>query len=166
MFACRWDMSKPLEDYTVRRARTLAMLKEHAQLPSSRPAKQRCGVIQSPLLNIELHHVVVDELHLFLHIVDVLIRNLIFQMVIQERRSAAQQHHEKYLHKLETAIREIGVSFCVWQVTEADGKRTGRYDCTSRMGNDKKKVMRSLPSNFTTSYLMSKLLPLWETYGP
>ncbi len=93
-------------------------IKKHTQLPSSRPGPERCGVIHSPLLNIELHHVVVDELHLLLHISDVLISNLIFQMVIQERRSAADQHHENYLDKLEKAVREIGVTFRVWEVAE------------------------------------------------
>ncbi len=86
-------MRKTLEEYTVRRARTLEGIKK-AQLPSSRPAKERCGVIRSPLLNIKLHHVVVDELHLLLRVSDVLIRNLILQMVIQERRSAADRHHK------------------------------------------------------------------------
>ncbi len=143
-------MRKTLEEYTVRKARTLEGIKKKAQLPSSRPAKERCGVIHSPLLNIELHHVVVDELHLLLRISDVLIRNLIFQMVIQERRSAADQHHEKYLDKLEKAVREIGVTFRVWEVVESNGKRNGKYDCTSLMGNDKKKVMRNLPTQFAT----------------
>ncbi len=143
-------MSKPLEEYTVRRARTLEDLKQKAQLPSSRSAKQRCGVIHPPMLNIEPHHVVADELHLFLRIVDVLIRNLIYQMVIQERRSAAQRQDVNYLKKLERAIQELNVSFRVWEIIEKDGKRTGRYDCTSLMGNSKKKVLSNLPPKFAT----------------
>ncbi len=146
----RWDMSKPLEEYTVHRARTLKDLKEQAQLPRSRPAKARCGVIQLPILNVEPHHVVADELHLFLRIVDILIRNLIYQMVIQERRSAAQDQAVNYLQKLESAVKELNVSFRVWEIVEKDGKRTGRYDCTSLMGNPKKKVLSNLPPTFAT----------------
>ncbi len=149
-------MSKPLEEYTVRRARTLDGLKEEAQLPSNRPAKSRCGVIHAPLLNVEPHHVVVDELHLLLRITDVLIRNLISKLVIQEvELKVLGQPAQNYLQMLERAVRETGVTFRVWEERSADGKPSGKYDCTSLMGNDKKKVLRNLPSHFG-SFILDK----------
>ncbi len=141
-------MSKPLEEYTVRRARTLDGLKEKAQFPSNRPAKSRCGVINAPLLNIEPHYVVVDELHLILRITDVLIRNLISKLVIQEvELKVLGQPAQNYLQMLEMAVRETGVTFRVWEKRSADGKPSGKYDYTSLMGNDKK-ILRNLPSHF------------------
>lgn len=143
-------MSKPLEVFTVHRARTLESLKRKAQLPSRKPAKERCGVIHPPILNIEPHCVVADELHLFLRIMDVLMRNLIQQLVIQERISARNGQSVPYLKKLEGEINEFNVSFRVWETKDNDGRATGRYECTSLMGNDKKKVLSTLPPKFNT----------------
>ena len=44
---------------------------------ANKACHQHLGSIHSPLLNIELTKVVVDELHLLLRVTDVLIRNLI-----------------------------------------------------------------------------------------
>lgn len=42
-------------------------------------------------------------------------------------------------------IQSCGVSFQVREKKNADGKKSGKYDWTSLMGNDKKKLMNYLP---------------------
>ena len=69
-------MSKDRADYTVTNARTLSSLQAKGALPSSKPASVRLGSITTPLLNIEPDHIIPDELHLLLHIADVLITHL------------------------------------------------------------------------------------------
>ena len=90
--------------------------------------KDNKGRIRSPLLHIKLDHIVPDELHLLLRIIDVLIRNLILAAV-------AEDHPAKtltgYMDKaLITAIKSCGVHFMVF------GK--AQYKLTYLNGNDKK----------------------------
>ena len=78
----RWDMSAE-----VHVCRTLEEIKECAQLSqSSRPA-QRLGAINPPLFEIDLEHVVIDELHLLLRITDKLINNLVLRAAELDHRS-------------------------------------------------------------------------------
>ena len=71
-------MSIPLERF---KARSLETLKKCGAMPPSKPAKERLGSQHPPMLAIDPDHVVLDELHLLLRILDVLIRNLILEMV-------------------------------------------------------------------------------------
>jgi len=56
----------------------------------------------------------------------------------------------KYTNMQKTieAINNCGVSFSVWEKRNADGTPSGLYDWTSMVGNEKKKVLRSLPEKF------------------
>ena len=74
-------MSIPKEEYTEKRVRTQETLKKCSKLPSSRPAKERLGSQHSFLISIDPDHIVLDELHLLLWVLDILIRNLIYKMV-------------------------------------------------------------------------------------
>jgi hypothetical protein len=53
-------------------ARTLQQIRDLLQ-----DSNNNYGCINDPLLNIELDHVIVDELHLLLRVTDVLMTNLI-----------------------------------------------------------------------------------------
>ena len=57
----RWDMSVTTEELMFR---SLESLKKCAQLPPSAPPSKRLGSIHEPLIDIELDHVILDELHL------------------------------------------------------------------------------------------------------
>ena len=46
-------------------------------------------------------------------------------------------------------MRSCGVSFDIWEKTNADGKGSGTYDFTSLLGNDKKQLLRELPSKLS-----------------
>ena len=52
------------------------------------------------------------------------------------------------VEKLVEAISSSGVSFSIWEKHNADGTASGLYEWTSMVGNEKKKVLRSLPDKF------------------
>ena len=145
-------MSIPLERYTSSNMkRTLASLKKCASLPKSRPASQRLGVQHTPILSLEPESVLIDELHLLLRVGDVLIRNLVWEIVDANRRSThTTTPTTTPFTSLVSAIQQCGVCFRVWERRDADGKPSGKYDWTSLMGEDMKKVLRLLPIQFNT----------------
>jgi hypothetical protein len=102
-----------------------------------------------PLLDIELDHVIVDELHLLLRITDVLTSNLVDEVLTWDQEDDFQKTNQeikgKHLKKLIETIRSCGVSFEVWQKKNADGKESGTYDYTSLLGADKKHLLAELP---------------------
>ena len=117
-------------------------------MPLSRPAKDHLGSQHSPLLEIDPDHVILDELHLLLRVTDVLIRNLVFEMVRLDLQDMHRGNstNTTHLEAFVTSVRECGISFNVWEKREADRKPTGRYEWTSLMGKDKKKLLAALPS--------------------
>ena len=111
--------------------------------------KQKYCCEHVPLLLIELDHVVLDELHLLLRVLDVLIEKLVFDALDWDRREnwdrrKGQQKNEQ-LQTLQSTIRSCGVSFDIWEKTNADGKGSGQYDFTSLLDSEKKKLLKELP---------------------
>ena len=103
-----------------------------------------------PPFDIELDHVVLEELHLMMRITDRLTENIITE--VMERDSKAdflkKRGEDKgiYFKRLISVINDLGITFLVWEKTNADGKGSGSYDWTSLMGSDKKKLLHLLPS--------------------
>ena len=92
--------------------RTLQTLRKCASLPKSRPANQRLGVQNAPILTLDPERVVIDELHLRLRIGDVLVRNLVWEIVDSEGAD---------LSLLESCIRQqCSVSFRVWEARDPE----------------------------------------------
>lgn len=90
------------------KACSLKSLKKCASLSASKPAKERLGSQHSPLIAIDPDHIVLDELHLLLRIMDVLIRNLILEMVRldipnKQRASGPSASHLERLVNTESA---------------------------------------------------------------
>ena len=83
---CRWDMSVAEEVYTKTKARSLAGMKDLASHGYSSCAKH-LGCVRSPLISVPLDQVVLDELHLLLRVMDVLIRNLTLYMDSQDHKT-------------------------------------------------------------------------------
>lgn len=145
-------MSFPVEHYnSLTMKRTLASIMKCASLPKSRPASQRLGVLHTPILTFDPKSVVIDELHLLLRVGDVLIRNLVWEIVDDNRkRTHSTTPTSSPFPSLVSAFQLCGVCFKVWERRDADGKPSGRYDWTSLMGEDMKKVLRFLPPHFST----------------
>ena len=77
-------------------------------------SKETYSVKNAPLLPIELDHVVPDELHIFLRIMDILIENIITQAVeldIKATRKKQDPLCGATLLKLQGMIQSCGVSF-------------------------------------------------------
>ena len=93
-----------------------------------------------------------DELHLLLRIMDVLIRNLIVYADSEDHREKAHHGVENHnLRKLEQAIRSFGVCFQIWQNKEPTGKPIPRsFDWTALSGKHKLLVLKKLPAKLGT----------------
>ena len=129
-------MSVDKKVYTNTKARTLDQIQELSSHSYSSCARY-LGCVLPPLIKIPLDRIVLNELHLLLRIMDVLIRNLILYadgVDHQQRQHHSVESHQ--LRKLEQAIRSCGVCFQVWQNKEPTGKPIpGSFDWTPLSGN-------------------------------
>ena len=136
----------------------------------SKISKDNYGCCKEPLLDIELDHIIVDELHLLLRITDVLTSNLITEVIewdIEENLESTS-NKQVHLNKLINSIRSCGVSFDVWKKKNADGKESSIYDWTSLMGNDKKILLYHLPEkmhDFLRSETVDKVIKIWVDFA-
>ena len=108
---------------------------------------------KEPLLNIELDQVIVDELHLLLRVMDVMIDNIITNNIDWDKQEDFEKNSKQpkglHLKKLVTEIRSCGVGFDVWELRNpGDNKGTGKYEFTSLFGNDKKKFSPHYQKNY------------------
>ena len=70
-----------------------------------------------------------------------------------------------YQRKMLQAIKNCGVSFAIWQKQDEDGNITNKYDWTSMMGTDKKKLLKSLPDHFVEflpEASVNKVTQIWQ----
>ena len=105
--------------------------------------------VRQPLVNIDLDHVIIDELHLLLRVTDVLSHNILQDAMERDAREKCKNPLSgTHLKALVAAINQCGVSFNVWEKKNADGGGSGTYDWTSLMGSDKKKLLSHLPGKF------------------
>ena len=102
--------------FTEKKARSLSTLREKSQF-ANKPCHQHLGNIHPPLLNIELTKVVVDELHLLLRVMDVLIRNLI-SLAVSRDHEERQGETSNHIRQLEQAVQSCKVTFTIWQRVE------------------------------------------------
>ncbi len=130
-------MSKEEKEWTETKSRSLAALKK-AAAKSSTAQSVRLGSVDPPLLNIPLDHVILDELHLLLRVVDVLLRNVIYMAMRLDR----EQKTTTNLDDLKAAIRSCGVTFDIWLKKDGRGRNGSDYEWTSLTGKDKKKLLK------------------------
>ena len=104
------------------------------------------GRKHKPLVEIPLDKVDIDELHLMLRVTDVLTNNLVKEVMERDKRNGVTKALSgKHLQNLVQAINECGISFHIWEKTDGDNHGVGKYDWTSLMGADKKKLPSFLP---------------------
>jgi hypothetical protein len=71
-------------------------------------------------------------------------------------------------HKMLKAIKKCGVTFNIWQKSDENGYATDKYDWTSLMGTDKKKMLKSLPEHFVEflpSVSLYTVTKIWQVIG-
>ena len=164
----RWKMHFDLNHYqSTELKRTL---KEMNELSENKKAKEKYCCEHKPLLNIELAHVILDELHLLLRVLDVLIENLIRDALQWDQKDNFNKKRgdqkNKHLNDLQKT-KSCGISFEIWEKKNADGKGSGQYDFTSLLGSDKKKLLKNLPSKLPDviqKETASTVQKIWETF--
>ena len=159
-------MSVEEKVYTNTKVRTLEKIQELASHSYSTCARH-LGCVLPPLIKIPLDRVVLDELHLLLRVMDVLIRNLILYADSEDHRQ--KSHHgieSNNIRKLEQAIRSCGVCFQIWQNKEPTGKPIpGSFACTALSGKHKLQVLKNLPTKMDTileESLAPSVAKLWN----
>lgn len=117
---------------------------------------------ETPLIKINLDHVVPDELHLFLRIMDVLIENVINHAITKDVTETRCKHalDGATLKMLQHYIRQSGISFNIWK-TDSE-----KLNWTSLGGGEKRKVLTALPQYFQdlVPSCCSKLIKLWKDF--
>ena len=95
--------------------RTLDAIKKCAQPPTTDSAdKNNYGCIRPPLLNVQVDHIVADELHLLLRISDRLIDNLVVRAAELDLKCRDHGTGEaNNLSNLQQAVSDCGVCFKV-----------------------------------------------------
>ncbi|CAH3107988.1 unnamed protein product, partial [Pocillopora meandrina] len=67
-----------------------------------------------------------------------------------------------YLKRLISVINDLGITFLVWEKTNADGKGSGSYDWTSLMGSDKKKLLHQESRDILWPETKETVVKLWR----
>ena len=129
--------------------------------------ENHCCCDKQPLLNIPLDHTLVGELHLMLHVEDILIGNLVWEFLDWNKYD--HLHSKKGNSKRVTirVIRSCGVSFDVRDQRNADGKASGKQDWTSLLGKDKKFHLADLPSKLNSILrpeTVSAVVEVWTEF--
>ena len=167
-YACPWckvskddrgDVSLPWDHYHQdARFRTINEIK-------SAKSKQ-FGVKASPLVDVEPHHYIPDELHLLMRVTGVLLRNLIYDSKSKDEYAKILGQPTDNLDLLVKAIQSCRVTFNTWT------SKAGDLDWTSLSGSELKKVLTELPSKLVfcihedtaaaTSHLWNEFRDIYE----
>eukprot|EP00731_Ephydatia_muelleri_P015283 Em0008g1003a len=120
----RWDISITAEE------RTLEDIEKCASLTTkSRPVNT--GIKHKPLIRVALRKVMVDELHLLLRSLDILMNNIIQHTAYQDELQGTRDPLSgPNLNLLVDTIRSLGVPFKVWK-----SRKTIELDWSSLGGN-------------------------------
>lgn len=167
----RWKLYKSLEEFnTPPLCRSLNEIKRNSTNKDS-----PYGCEHEPLLEIELDHVLPDELHLLLRITDILLENLITSSIDWDKELELDRRRGQLrgvkLAETVTEIRSCGITFDVWQEKTATKKETGNYKWTSLRGDDKKKLLHKLPKSknfgllFKSPDTAETVRKIWHDFG-
>ncbi|KAJ7384006.1 hypothetical protein OS493_024017 [Desmophyllum pertusum] len=165
----RWKMEFDLDHYNT--PPLVRTQEEMTKMSQKKGTQDKYSCENEPLLKIELDHVVLDELHLLLRIMDVLINNLVREAVEWDKKQNANKrkadHKDSHIKTLQSTVRSCGISFDIWEKTNADGKGSGQYDFTSLLGSDKNKLLATLPQKLVTCThedTCQTVIQIWEDF--
>jgi len=142
----RWDMSVDGGAYNGSNMRSLEVMRECRLAKGIHKVK---GCVHPPLINVEPEDCVIDELHLFLRITDVLFENLFTELSrLSHRAKTNGTGRSDHVEQAVSAIRGCGVSFNVRPSNEGSRQSRSGMEMTSLNRNEKLKVMTSLTDHF------------------
>ena len=117
------------------------------------------GQIHPPLLDLSLHNIIPDELHLLLRITDRLIENLI-NAAIQNDSPRSRPLEGHMIKELLKQIRSCGMPFNIFE-------KERKYEFTSLTGTDRKTLLLQLPEKLEHCQpvaIASKVKQLWKVH--
>ena len=117
----RWDMSYDISYYNSPPLKRT--IEEICEMAGRKKENYCCN--HQPLVHIDLDHVILDELHLMLRVVDVLIEDVLEWDKTEDISKKRCEERGIHLQNLINTIKSCGVSFNIWQKTNADGKGVG-----------------------------------------
>lgn len=153
----RWKTSVDASMYNGKNIRKLATMKRQV---ANKTVDGKKGCINMPLLDIEPLSCVVDELHLFLRISDVLFQSFFNKMVALDH--AYKVHKTGVDGNVSAAvehIRALGISFNVWM--KDDGKGDSKLQMTTL--NRNKSLVAYHQASISCCLLNSVVV--WLSYG-
>ncbi|CAB4016317.1 Hypothetical predicted protein [Paramuricea clavata] len=163
----RWDTSKDLLFYnTGPLKRTLENIKKQCQCKSS-----NYGCINPALINIDLDHVLADELHLLLRVTDRMLQKVVDEILekdaIEDFNKPKGQPKGVLLKKFVDDVNSPGVTFSVWYKKNADGFRSNFLEYTILVGAQKKLMLmklRSMLENYLHSNTAATVMQIWNDF--
>ena len=143
----RWDMSVSKDHYTGSNMRTLDKMKM-CEKRKGVESKKRC--VRPALIEIEPKDCVVDKLHLFLRITDILFNNVFARLHTLDLKSKLHgTTTDDHVRRATYKIRKMGISFSLWLSQEGNGKQSrSGLELTPLNRNEKMKVLKNLPEFF------------------
>ena len=164
----RWDMSKVFNFYES----DPGMVRTRADMQSCYfSGTMNCKHLS--LVKLPQHNVIVDELHLLLRVTDRLTENLIEECleldVLKKMGNLAKclANPESHLNRLIASVRSGGVSFKIWVTQLSSGRGSGHFDCSSLVGEEKKKLLKSLPDTLLVNRVLTLFIPAtWQVNIP
>uniref|UniRef100_A0A7M5V8K2 Uncharacterized protein n=2 Tax=Clytia hemisphaerica TaxID=252671 RepID=A0A7M5V8K2_9CNID len=120
-------------------------------------SKQR-GCKEEPILkDVPIEHYCVDELHLLLRVTDRLEDGMFHSIFDLDEKNG----NEEMRSKLIAAMKKIGISLKFWT------NKKNKWEWTSLMGNDKKRMLAKLPDHFEEFLPDNQVGPtrqLWKAF--
>ena len=122
--------------------------------------ENHCCCDKQPLLNIPLDHTLVGELHLMLHLEDILIANLVWEFLDWNKYDHFDSKKGNSKRVTIRVIRSCGVSFDVRDQRNADGKAS---DLPSKLNSILRPETVSAVVEVWTEFLeISKVVNSWH----
>jgi hypothetical protein len=85
-------------------------------------------------------------------LLDILERNILLTAIrrdlCEDKSKKAKEPRGLHLKNTVKVINSCGVTFSVWEKLDGNGKKTSKYEWTSLVGDEKKKLLRNLPHKF------------------
>ncbi len=140
-------MSVSKDQYTGSNMRTLDKMRSCEKQKGDESKK---GCVRPPLIEMEPKDCVVDEIHLFLLIKDILFNNVFARLHTLDMKSKLHgTTTDDNVRRVTNKIRKMGISFSVWLSQEGNGKQSrSGLEITPINRNEKMKVLKNLPEFF------------------
>ncbi len=122
---------------------------------------QKKGCIHPPLINIEPRDCVVDELHLFLRITDVLFESLFVELHRLDYQ--AQLHKigtDDHINRTESIVRRVSSEFRIRFTDNETTRSKSGLEATGLNRNHRLRILANLPASFDELLPNNLALPL------